>query len=75
MMAVHVKFIGERSGPMPDRRADVALPAGATISDLLVALGIPTTENHIISRNSEVVKLNTPLRDGDNVQIYTIPPR
>ncbi len=45
----------------------VELPDGATIADLLAALGIPQEEVKIAMRNSRQVDWDEKLQDGDRV--------
>ncbi|GIV96309.1 MAG: hypothetical protein KatS3mg057_0966 [Herpetosiphonaceae bacterium] len=72
MMAIRVKFVGERRQPPPSHEMMVSLPKGATVADLLAMLQIMKSEELIISRNSEVINPSVTLYDGDSVLIYSL---
>lgn len=73
MIAIHVKFVGERQAPSASRETVVSLPLGATVGDLLAALELEQRGEPMVSRNSEVIASAARLRDGDRVSIFMLP--
>jgi putative ubiquitin-RnfH superfamily antitoxin RatB of RatAB toxin-antitoxin module len=72
MLAIEVVY----ALPSEQRIVRVALPAGATVADAIAASGLPAAHPEIdLARNKvgvwmKLVKLDTPLRDRDRVEIY-----
>jgi sulfur carrier protein ThiS len=75
MIAIHVKFVGERQVRSAEHETVISLPPGATVGDLLAALELEQRNEHMISRNSEVVSTGTRLQNGDRVSIFQLPAR
>lgn len=48
----------------------VDLAEGATVAELLAALGIPAAEVKLIFRNNRHCGVETPLADGDEVRLF-----
>ena len=77
MIVVQVRFFGgshlftHRLSPAIERALPaVTLPDGATVDDLLAALNIPVREGRpLISINHFYHRDNTPLSDGDQIQL------
>jgi len=55
-----------QSGPLAYQ-----LVPGATVSSLLAAAGIPTTEEITIGLNGDQGQLQSPLEDGDEVVLFS----
>jgi sulfur carrier protein ThiS len=49
----------------------VALPAHATVADLLAAAGVPPQDEITVGLNGELAALDTPLNDGDDVVFFS----
>jgi hypothetical protein len=47
------------------------LPAGATVTDLLAVIGIPTDGEITTGRNGEQAQLDTVLHDGDDLVFFS----
>jgi sulfur carrier protein ThiS len=48
-----------------------ALPAGATVADLLAAIGIPAEDEVTVGLNGEQAARETVLRDGDDAVMFS----
>ena len=73
-MTVHVEFMGPVKRPTPEPQAEVTLPDGGTIEDLLLALGYqPMHVRHIgVFRGDVRLPRGSRLADGDRV-VLTLP--
>jgi sulfur carrier protein ThiS len=77
MITVQVQFFGgvhlftRQIGPAIARALpEVTLPDGATVDDLLMLLGVPTTDGRpLVSVNRFYQRDNALLRHGDRVQL------
>jgi sulfur carrier protein ThiS len=73
MIAIHVKAYGDLRRYLPEAERDsgarVALPADATIVQLLNALKLPYQSAWLIGVNDEIVDLHHPLHDGDEIEL------
>jgi len=47
------------------------LPAGATVADLLAAIGIPAEDEVTVGLNGEQAARETALRDGDDAVMFS----
>lgn len=52
-----------------DRHQRLALPAGATVADLLAALGVDRAADVTAAVDGEIAAADTPLRDGAEVML------
>lgn len=52
------------------RTAHVAVPEGATIADVVAALGLAADEVWRIARGGELVDLTHDVRDGDDLAVF-----
>lgn len=75
MIEVTVHLIGSLGKDFADIDTKVALREDATAFDLCTKLKIPTTQTYMIVRTSEIITMDTPLRDQDNVSILIIDQR
>ncbi len=55
----------------PDKGIDVTLEKGSTIEDLIQTLGLPANEARVILVGGISKKLTDPVKDGDQVNIFT----
>lgn len=55
---------------LPDSPQSYAIPAEATVSEILKKLGIPESEVKIAFVNSVQVPMDTVLKDGDRVGLF-----
>jgi molybdopterin converting factor small subunit len=71
-MTVKVKlFAGlRRPGDPPQGELPVELPAGATVADLVVKLGIATGDVGVIAVNGALKTATTMLAAGDKVALF-----
>ncbi len=73
MVRIHVTAYGDLRRYIPadqrDSGAALALPAGATIMQMLDALHLPYQDTWLIGVNDSVVDLDHPLSDGDRVEL------
>ena len=71
-MRVRVQFFGEmrRHLPRDHEHVDLSLPDGATVADLLAAVGVRPEDERIVGRNGALAHDDTPLHDGDKVSLY-----
>ena len=49
----------------------LTLPAGATVADLLAAVGIPAADEVTAGLNGELAHRDTPLHDGDDLVLFS----
>ena len=54
-----------------DGPQQLTLPAGATVADLLAAVGIPAADEITAGLNCELAHLDTPLHDGDDLVLFS----
>ena len=57
--------------PGHDGPLTFTLPAGATVSDLLAAIGIPAENEVTPGLNGELAHRDTPLHDGDDLVLFS----
>ena len=71
-MRVRVLFFGEmrRHLPRGQQHVELTLPAGATVVDLLAAVGVAPEDERIVGRNGALAQDSTPLLDGDEISLY-----
>ncbi|MFQ5894470.1 MAG: MoaD/ThiS family protein [Nitrospinota bacterium] len=73
-MKVQVKLFVELERYQPpgarDGSAEVELPAGATVGDLLASLRIPPSGEHIVLLNGRHCRPEVPLEEGQVVSIF-----
>jgi hypothetical protein len=55
--------------PGVERSAELALPNGSSLRDAIAACGIPLPESAAFAIFGQRAQLDTPLRDGDRVEI------
>jgi molybdopterin converting factor small subunit len=69
---VRVLFFGEmrRHLPRGQEHVDLALPEGATVLDLLAAVGVAAADERIVGRNGALAQDDAPLQDGDEISLY-----
>ncbi len=69
---MRVLFFGEMRRHLPRDRehVDLALPDGATVADVLAAVGVRPEDERIVGRNGSLAQDATPLADGDVISLY-----
>jgi molybdopterin converting factor small subunit len=69
---VRVLFFGEmrRHLPRGQERVELTLHAGATVADVLAAVGVAPEDERIVGRNGALAHDTTPLLDGDEISLY-----
>jgi molybdopterin converting factor small subunit len=69
---VRVLFFGEmrRHLPRGQEQIALALPDGATVADVLAAVGVKPEDERIVGCNGSLARDDTPLHDGDEVSLY-----
>ncbi len=80
-MRVQVKTIGRLARYLPEERsgnrAELEMPAGASVQELVDRLGFPDERSYLVTRNGRVVPLaelaRTPLSEGDEVTLLNKP--
>jgi sulfur carrier protein ThiS len=72
-IAVLVKAYGDLRRYLPEAERDsgarLALPEGATVTQLIDMLSLPYHSAWLIGVNDAVVDLDHPLRDGDEIEL------
>jgi sulfur carrier protein ThiS len=55
----------------PGNTAQVEVPDGIHLGELLARFGVPLTAESVILLNGQTVALDTPLQDGDQVSAFS----
>jgi uncharacterized protein with PIN domain len=76
MLTITLRFYAELNDFLPyrlrQRAHEHAMERGATIKDVIEALGVPHTEVDLLLVNGEPVDFGYTLRDGDRVSAYPV---
>ena len=74
-MKVYVKLIATYHEKLPPgtegNTAQVDVPPGSTVEDVLGPFGIPLDDSSVIVLNGLTVDLNTPVSEGDTVAAFS----
>ena len=73
-ISVRVKLFADLRRYLPpglDASLPVTLPAGATVGEAMVAVGIPEGEQVIAGLRGEQAYPDSPLRDGDELLLFS----
>ena len=70
---IHIKAYGDLRRYLPEAERDsgahLALPQGATVTQMLDLLKLPYHSTWLIGVNDAIVDLDHPLHDGDEVEL------
>lgn len=70
-MKITVTVFGELRRYLPDRdTVQVEVPEGATVTDVLARLGVPSDEVWMSAVNDVVVEADHPLAPGDRLEVF-----
>ena len=71
-MRLTVRLFGDlrRYLPKGQETIEIELPEGSTASDVLERVGIHPGEVWLVRANKQIVSEDTPLNDGDDLEIF-----